>query len=324
MQYKRLGRAGVKVSKICLGTAFRGFWHGQTDEATCIRVVDRAIDLGCNFIDCANYYFQGRCESVLGKAIVGKRDDLFLTSKVWSRIGEGPNDAGLSRYHIMREVDRSLKRLRTDHIDLYLLHNHDPDTPLEETLAAMDHLVRQGKVRYVGSCNFTTWQLMEALWVADTHSLTAFSCIQNQYNLLHRYEMEPDLMPVCRKYGLGIMTYSPLAIGLLAGGYRRGQPPPAGSPWGQGRYDFDRAMNQQNDAIIAALVDIGARHGKTPAQVAIAWILDHEEVTAPIVGPDLPEHVDEVIGALECDLTVDDRQALDEISDWVRPQGYGG
>ena len=149
MEYVQLGRLGVRVSRICLGVAFRG----QPDDAIAARVIERAIDLGCNFIDCANFYGKGRSEDVLGRAIRGKRDDLFITTKVWSRIGSGPNDAGLSRYHIMREVERSLQRLGTDRIDLYLLHNWDPQTPLDESLRAMDDLVRQGKVVYTGACN---------------------------------------------------------------------------------------------------------------------------------------------------------------------------
>ena len=167
MDYVRLGRAGVKVSRLCLGTAFRGYWHGHTDEATAVCTVETALDLGCNFLDCANFYFQGRCEELLGKAIKGKRDDLVITTKVWSQIGEGPNDRGLSRFAIMREIERSLKRLNTDYVDIYLLHNWDPDTELDETLRAFDDLVRQGKVRYVGACNFTAAQVVEALWTAD-------------------------------------------------------------------------------------------------------------------------------------------------------------
>ena len=155
------------MSRLCLGTAFRGYWHGHTDEATAVRTVETALDLGVNFLDCANFYFQGRCEELLGKAIKGKRDDLVITTKVWSQIGEGPNDRGLSRFAIMREIERSLKRLNTDYVDIYLLHNWDPDTELDETLRAFDDLVRQGKVRYVGACNFTAAQVVEALWRAD-------------------------------------------------------------------------------------------------------------------------------------------------------------
>ena len=322
MEYRRLGKAGVRVSPICLGTAFRAYWHGYSDEQTSIRVIERAIDLGCNFIDCANFYFQGQCEIVLGKAIKGKRDDLVITSKVWSPIGEGINDKGLSRFHIMREAERSLERLQTDHIDVYLLHNFDPHTPLEETLRAMDDLVRQGKVRYVGCCNFNAWKVMEALWKSDVGGWDPMVCIQNQYNLLNRWEIEPELLPLCRQNGLGIMTYSPLAIGLLSGRFRRGQAPPEDSPWARGGYDFERAMTEQVDHIVQTLIDIGQKRGKTPAQVAIAWILSREGVTAPIIGPDFPAQLEEVFGALEVELTVEEQEALDGISAFEKPWKY--
>ena len=315
MDYVRLGRAGVKVSRLCLGTAFRGYWNGHTEEATAIRTVETAIDLGCNFIDCANYYYQGRCEDLLGKAIKGKREDLVVTTKVWSRIGEGPNDQGLSRFAIMREVERSLNRLQTDYIDIYLLHNWDPNTELDETLKAFDDLVRQGKVRYVGACNFTAAQTVEALWTADRGGLDPFFVLQNQYNILQRWDIEPEILPICRQYGMGMMTYSPLAVGLLTGRFRRGQTPPADSAWTAGDR-FDAALDEKTEQIIQQLVDIGEAQNKTPAQVAIAWILANDDVTAPIIGPDRPEHVEEVFGALNVEFSAEQLQALDELSQW--------
>ncbi len=309
MEYVQLGRLGVRVSRICLGTAFRG----QRDDGVAMRVIDRAIDLGCNFIDCANFYGRGRSETVLGRAIRDKRDDLFLTTKVWSRMGPGPNDAGSSRYHIAREVERSLGRLGTDRIDLYLLHSWDPDSPLDETLRAMDDLVRQGKVLYVGACNFTAAQAVEGLWTADRLGLDAFACLQNEYNLLHRWEIEAELLALVRRRGLGMMTYSPLAVGLLTGRFRRGQPPPPGSHWA-GRQDFDQTMSERTDGVVQTLVDIGSRHGRTPAQVALAWLLDHPEVTAPMIGPDRPEHVDETLAAVDWQLPSEDRATLDAVT----------
>ncbi|MCC7263718.1 MAG: aldo/keto reductase [Candidatus Latescibacteria bacterium] len=318
MEYRKLGRTGLKVSRICLGTAFRAFWHNQSDEATCIKVIEKAVELGCNFIDCANYYFAGRCEEVLGKAVaaMGKRDDLVITSKVWSPIGEGPNDRGLSRFHIMREAERSLKRLGLDHIDLYLLHHWDGDTPLDETLRAMDDLVRQGKARYVGACNFTAAQAVEALWVAEVGGYDPLVCLQNHYNLLSRRECEPELLPRCSRHGLGMITYSPLAIGLLSGRFRRGQTPPPGPPWSGGQYEFEKAMTPQADAVVQQLIDIAAARGCTPAQVAIAWVLDHPEISAPIIGPDFPAQVEEVFGALDLKLAAEERAALDQVSAW--------
>ena len=313
MDYVQLGRLGVRVSRICLGTAFRG----QPDDNVALRVIARAVDLGCNFIDCANYYGRGRSETVLGRAIRDRRDGLFVTTKVWSRMGPGPNDAGSSRYHIAREVERSLRRLGTDRIDLYLLHNWDQDSPLDETLRAMDDLVRQGKVLYVGACNFTAAQAVEGLWTSDRLGLDAFACLQNEYNLLHRREVEAELLPLVRRLGLGLMTYSPLAVGLLTGRYRRGQPPPPGSHW-SGRKDFDRIMTGHADSVVQTLVEIGSRHGRTPAQVALAWLLGHPEVTAPMIGPDLPEHVDETFDALGWQLPPEDRAALDGMTE-VKP-----
>lgn len=319
MEYVKLGQAGVRVSRVCLGTAFRG----QDDDAECVRVIERAVDLGVNFIDCANYYGQGRSEGLVGRALKGCRDDAVVTTKVWSTMGPGPNDRGLSRYHIMREIDRSLSRMALDHVDLYLLHAFDVDTPLEETLQAMDDVVTQGKARYVGACNLTAAQTVEALWVADRLGLRPLVCLQNQYNLLHRHEVEPELLPLCSRRGLGMMTYSPLAIGLLSGRFRRGQAPPEDSPWGQGSYDFEGAMTVQADATIQALVDIGERHGRTPAQVAVAWLLDHAEVSAAIVGPDTVEHVDDVCGGLEWALSPEEREALDQVSGAELPRRDG-
>ena len=316
MEHQNLGRTGIKVSRVCLGTAFRG----QKDENVCIDVINRAIDLGCNFIDTA-LYGEGRSETFVGKALEGKRDDIVICTKVMGSIGNSPNHTGLSRLSIMRAVEDSLRRLQTDHIDLYLLHAFDAKAPLEETLRALDDMVRQGKVRYIGCSNFRAWKIMEALWISDVRNLEAFICIQNQYNLINRHELEPDLMPLCHEFGLGIMTYSPLAIGLLSGLFRRGQKPPANTPWSKdelqglspGKYNFEDAMTEQVDQIVQTLIAIGEKHRKTPAQVAISWILDHESVT-PILGADLPEHVDEIFGGLDYKLDSKERAVLDKVS----------
>jgi aryl-alcohol dehydrogenase-like predicted oxidoreductase len=310
MDYRNFGKAGVKVSPVCLGTAFRG---SRADEALCVRTIEHALALGCNFVDCANAY---NTEHIVARALKGKRDQVVLTSKVYSHIGPGPNDGGSSRYHIMREVERSLARLETDHIDIYLLHADDARTPLEETLRALDDLVRQGKIRYFGACNFRAWRICEALWVSDRQGLDGFVGVQPQYNLLNRLEVEPEIMPLCRKYGLGMMTYSPLAIGLLSGRFRRAQPPPTDSPWGNGSpyYNFEQAMTEQADQVVQTLTEIAAQRGKTAAQVALAWILDHDEVSSIIIGPDCPEHVDENIGALGWRLEAEERARLDAVS----------
>ena len=319
MKYRPLGHTGVKLSALCLGTAFRA----QDDEQICIQVIDRAIDFGCNFIDTA-FYGEGRSETVVGKAIKDKREEVFLCTKIFGTRHPSPNHNGLTRLNLVRGVEDSLNRLQTDHIDLYLLHSFDPNTPLEETLRALDDMVRSGKVRYIGCSNFSAWKIVEALWQSDRRNLARFVCIQDQYNLLNRWEIEPDLMPLCREHGIGIMTYSPLAIGLLTGQFRRGQaPPPGNNPWnkkepGRGfsahKYDFETAMTERVDQIVQTLIDIGSRHDRTPAQIAIAWILDHPEVTAPILGADQPEQVDEAFQAVEWHLPTEERQALDEVS----------
>lgn len=326
MHYRPLGNTGVKVSELCLGTAFRG----QDDESTCIRVIDRALDLGCNFIDSA-FYGQGRSETVVGKAIKDKREDVFLCTKIFGTRYPVPNNSGLTRLNLIRGVEDSLTRLQTDHIDLYLLHSFDPNTPLEETLRALDDMVRSGKIRYIGCSNFSAWKIVEALWQSDKRNLARFVCIQNQYNLLKRWEIEPDLMPLCHEHGIGIMTYSPLAIGLLTGKFRRGQtPPPGNTPWnkeeGHGfsahKYDLETAMTERVDQIVQTLVDVGTRHERTPAQVAIAWILDHPEITAPILGADLPEQVDEAFEVVQWRLPADERHILDQVSQVKMPDTW--
>jgi len=277
-------------------------------------VIERALDLGCNFVDCANYYGLGRSERIVGKALAGKRDSVVLTSKVQSRIGDGPNDSGLSRYHIMREAELSLQRLQTDHIDVYLVHHLDPETPLDETLQTLDDLVRSGKVRYIGCCNYPAWRVVQALWTSDAANAASFACVQSRYNLLDRVDIEGSLIPVCAEFGLGMMTYSPIAVGLLTGALRRGEPPPPNTFWSRDPARFADAMTEQTEKVVARLREIGEERGKTPAQVAIAWILDHPEVTSPIIGPDTPEHVDEVFGALGWQLEPGERSSLDEAS----------
>ena len=316
MEYRRLGKAGVKVSPICLGTGVRG----PLDETLFVHTIERAIDLGCNFIDCANSYCGGQSEIILGKAIKGKRDDLVITSKVWTKIGDGPNDQGLSRYHIMREVERSLKKLQTDRIDIYYLHSVDAETELEETLRTMEDLVRQGKARYVGASNYSAAQVVELLWTAERLGLEPIVCLQNQYNLLHRRQIESEILSFCRRYGLGLVTYSPLAVGLLSGRFRRGEEPPTGTPWNQER--LQNVMTERVDQVVQTLIDLAEERGATPAQMAIAWLLAHPEVTAPIAGADRPEYVNDVFGALEINLTQEERQTLDEVSQWQEPGQY--
>lgn len=318
MEYRNFGVAGVKVSPICLGVAFRG----RPDKAIQRATIERAIEGGVNFIDCANTYQRGDSERVLGEVIKGRRDQFVITTKVCEPIDkgsddrEGPNDRGLSRFHIMREIEKSLSRLQMDYIDVYLLHHVDPTTPIEETLRALDDLVRQGKVRYVGCANFDAWQVCQGLWISDRRNLASFICVQSHYNLLDR-SPEREIMPFCRTEGLGMMTYSPLAIGLLTGRFRHGVSPPPDTPWGQGRLGFEKVMSPDADRVVETLIRIGAERGKTPAQVAIAWVLSHPEISAAMIGPDSPEQVEENLGGVGWELTDDERTALDDASMWA-------
>ena len=328
MEYTYLGKTGLQVSRICLGTAFRAsLFKERYDDALCVRVIHHAIDAGVNFIDTANYYSYGRSEEILGRALHGRREDVVLATKVRSPVKDhpGPNDTGLSRYHIMRECEHSLRRLRTDHIDLYWLHAPDEHTPIDETLRALEDLIRQGKVRYIGCCNYAAWQVCEALWRSDALGLNRFVAIQNQYNLLNRWEVEPDLLPMCRKFGLGLTVYSPLAVGLLSGRFRRGQPAPAGTPWSEGEpyaSRLNQALNESADMIVQKLIELGHERSKTPSQVALRWLLSKPEVSSIIMGPDQPEHVDDVLGALGWSLTPDEQSELDSISEPSMPFKY--
>lgn len=286
MEYRRLGDAGVQVSRICLGTANFG---GGVDEAESIRLIHYALDQGINFVDTANTYTGGQSEEIVGKALKDRRNSVVLATKVRGRIGEGPNQAGLSRYHIMQQIDGSLRRLQTDHIDLYQVHSFDPDTPLEETLQALNDLVQQGKVRYIGCSNFAAWQLLHSLWISDVDRLASFVSVQPLYNLLDR-GIERELLPACKKFGIGVVAYSPLAGGVLSGKYRLGAPPPGGSR----SLDFPNArptnpgffpqINERNVTIAEQVERIAKESGHTATQLALAWVLANPMITSAILG----------------------------------------
>ena len=317
MEYVNFGKAGVKVSSLALGLGLRG----QADENAAQRLIEHAIDNGINLIDCANIYGPmddrdniGRSEVILGKAIKGKRDDVVITSKVCSHIGQGPNDYGLSRYHIMREIDRSLTRLGTDHIDVYLIHVPDDTTPQEETIRALDDLVHSGKVRYLGCCNHQAWQVCKALWIADSINATQYMCVQNMYNLLNR-DLETEMFGLVREEGLGVMCYSPLSVGLLSGVYSPDEPPPAGTLWAK-RYrdEYDRRMRGATGKVIATLKRLADELGKTPAQLAVAWVVSHPEVSVAISGSDTIEQLDDTLGGVGWELEEEVQEELDEVS----------
>lgn len=318
MEYRKLGRTGLKVSELCMGSMQFGW---TADEGTSFVVLDKAFEAGINFIDTANIYSRwvegnpgGVSETIIGKWMKSRaisRDRLVIATKVRGRMGDGPNDEGLSRTHILRMVEDSLRRLQTDYIDLYQTHSPDPSTPIEETLSAMDILVRQGKVRYIGCSNYPAWQLMEALWASDRQGLARFDSLQPHYHLAHRQEFEQELATVCRKYGLGVIPYSPLAGGFLTGKYKRDHMD-AGSARNVSRY-----FTEQNWALLDLMAEIsGELGGKSISQVALAWLLSQEVITSPIIGPRNLEQLEDNLGAVGLRLDAAMMQRLDQATRW--------
>ncbi|HZS83909.1 MAG TPA: aldo/keto reductase [Stellaceae bacterium] len=280
MDYRRMGRSGLKVSEICLGTMT--FGHG-TDEAEAARVVGLALEAGVNFFDTANSYNGGVSETMVGKALGRRRQDVVLASKFFNPMGPGPNDSGMSRVHIMRAIEDSLRRLGTDYLDLYYIHHVDHETPLEEMLRALDDLVRQGKVRYAACSNFEAWRLMEALWISDAKNLARFECYQPQYSLVVR-DIEEELIPVCALKGLGVVVWSPLGGGFLSGKYKPGERHIAGARSAE-RWAYPAPYFAANaDATLAALLDLATELGRTPAELAVRWVLDQPAITSAIIG----------------------------------------
>jgi aryl-alcohol dehydrogenase-like predicted oxidoreductase len=320
MEYRTLGRTGVKVSPLCLGCMNFG---GATDEDDAIEIIHRALGEGINFLDTANVYNGGRSEEIVGKAIQGRRDDIFLATKVHFRMGDGPNDRGNSRYHIMQQVEASLRRLQTDHIDLYQLHRPDPDTTMEEQLSALNDLVRQGKVRYIGTSTFPAWQMCESLWISDVYGFERFVCDQPPYSIFCRYP-ERRVFPYLRKHGYGCIPWSPLAGGWLAGKYRRGQDIPEGSRAERGDWDMDTPEAQRKLDAVEKLDELAEELHATLSQMALAWTLTNPAVTSPIIGPRTMEHLEDNLGALDVQFTAEALSRVDEI---VPPgenlMGYG-
>jgi len=312
MEYVNLGKTGLKVSQICLGTAFRGQW----DDDICSKTISCALDNGINFIDTSNVYGEnrvGHAEKVLGKTLKGKRDKVVIATKIFHPVGSDPNDRGLSKVHLMREIENSLRRLQTDYIDILMFHEPDKNIPLEESLRAADNIVKQGKTRYIGLSRFSAWQASETSRLSERYHYEPVSVMQNRYNLIHR-EAEIELLPFLKKSSLGLMVYSPLCVGLLSGRFKRGEPSPADTPWGQGYKGIDLLLTKEIDIAIDELRKIAKKREKTPAQVAIAWILSHPEVTSVIIGPDTPEQVKDNIGASGWKLTAEERKILDDLS----------
>ena len=320
MEYKRLGRTGLKVSELCLGTMTFGW---TSDERSAYEVFSAFADAGGNFIDTADVYSRwapgnpgGVSETYIGNWLKGKpRDQFVIATKARNKMGDGPNDEGLSRYHLMHAVEASLRRLQTDYIDLYQCHSPDDNTAIEETLRTMDDLVRQGKVRYIGCSNFVAWQVCKALWTSDKLNLARFESVQPHYNLVHRAEFERELMPLCQAEGLGVIPYSPLQGGFLTGKYRMGQAAPKGSR-GEGNERMARYSTAQNFAVIDKLDEMGKARGKTISQMALGWMLTQSVVTAPIIGANNVAQLQGALGAVGLRLSGEEMKTLDEMSRW--------
>ncbi len=318
MEYRQLGRSGLRISTLTMGTmTFGGVGPfapvGDTDVAGARRQIDRCIDAGVNLIDTADIYSFGLAEEIVGEALEGRRDRVLIATKARMSMGEGPNDAGLSRQHLIEACEASLRRLRIDHIDLYQVHEWDGQTPLEETLEALDGLVRAGKVRYVGCSNYTGWQLLKALGVSDRNGYQRFVSEQIYYSLQAR-EAEYEMVPVSVDQGLGILVWSPLAGGLLSGKFRRDRQGPEGSrqlsAWDEPPVREPEALYD----IVDALVEIGEAHGVSAAQVAIAWLLGRPAVTSVIVGARTDEQLADNLAAADLQLAAEERARLDAIS----------
>ncbi|MEX0762190.1 MAG: aldo/keto reductase [Dehalococcoidia bacterium] len=317
MEYVKLGRTGLKVSEYCIGGDNFG---DQTDTAEAMRIMGKAFDNGVNFIDTANSYVQGKSEEVISRFIKTRRSEVVLASKCRSKVGEGPNDIGVSRKSVMQAIDDSLRRLDTDYIDLYQVHSFDPTTPLDETLRAFDDLVHSGKVRYIGCSNFAGYQLTKALWTSEKHNLARFDSVQPRYNLLYR-EPERELFEVCRDQGVGVIPYSPQAGGFLLGKYRKDRET-TGTRLGEGfrAHQFYR-RTYWHDIYFEAVEQFMAvteKYGVSPMALALGWVRSNPVVTSCIVGARTEEQLDQNLKAWAEDVP---SEALDEatrVGDWLR------
>lgn len=323
MEYRFLGRTGLKVSELCMGTQTFGW---VTNEAEAFRMLDRFVDAGGNFFDTADSYNGGESERIFGKWIKkhGHRSSLVVATKTYFPIGKGPNDTGLSRKHIVEAVEESLRRLQTDYIDLFQLHCYDGATPLEETLRALDDLLRAGKICYIGASNFAPSHLMKAIMLCRMHGWGGVASLQAEYSLLVR-SPEWELIPLCEEEGVGFLAWSPLAGGWLTGKYRRGAPIPPDSRAGRrDRFEDlpEQRVKEKTWDIIDALIEIARERGKTPAQVALNWILCRSENIVPIFGARTYEQLEDNLGAVGWTLEEGEVKRLDEVSSVPLPYPY--
>ena len=317
MEYRNLGRTGVKVSPLCLGAMMFGAW-GNTDHEDSIGIIHRALDAGINFIDTADVYSRGESEEIVGKALAGgRRDNVVLATKVHGTMGDDPNEFGNSRRWIVKEVENSLRRLKTDWIDLYQIHRPEIDTDIDETLGALSDLVRAGKVRYIGSSTFPASQIVEAQWVAERRGRERFICEQPPYSILVR-GVENDVLPTCRRYGMGVIPWSPLAGGWLSGRWRLGAEDLTSrrSAMLPARYDLSVPENQRKLEAADALAKLAEEAGMTLIELALAFVIRHPAVTAAIIGPRTMEQLESQLSA--ADVTLSD-ETLDRIDAIVPP-----
>ncbi|HKI33259.1 MAG TPA: aldo/keto reductase [Gemmataceae bacterium] len=317
MQIRRLGRTGLKVTALCLGTMTFG---QQADEGTSFAILDKASAAGVNFLDTADAYpvppepaTAGRTEEIIGRWLKGRRDHFVLATKCRIRVGTGPNDEGLSRRHVLKAAEDSLRRLGTDYIDLYQAHTPDPDTPIDETLRAFEDLVRSGKVRYVGCSNYPAWQVALGLGLSERHGWARFDCVQPRYNLLYR-DIEAELLPLCRHAGVGVIAYNPLAGGFLSGKYRSLDAPPAGTRFTLGKTGElyrERYWHEAQLRAVEGLRQFFEPRGKSLVSVAVAWVMDQPGLTSAIVGASRPEQLDASLAAVDISLDAEEREACD-------------
>jgi aryl-alcohol dehydrogenase-like predicted oxidoreductase len=323
MQYKNLGRTGLKVSVVGLGCGNFGgigsapafFGKGET-EAEAFALMDAAWELGINFFDTADAYGGGRSETAIGNWLKSKdiavRDQLIISSKVFNPVGDGPNDRGLSRRHIFRQVEASLFRLGVDHLDMYLIHEPDPETPLDETLRALDDLIHQGKVHYIGASNMPGWLMTKALWISDKYNLHRFEWVQNSYSMLDRAD-EQSILPLCNDQGLGYTPFSPLAGGWLTGKYQSADQYPEGSRMTLRPEPYTRFLNEATFQALSQFKIEAEQRGVSMGGLALAWVMSHPLVTAPIIGPRRVEHFKPVQEALSIQLSASERDSLSKL-----------
>lgn len=310
MEYRNLGTCGLKVSEICLGTMT--FGH-STEEEESKRIVDLAVDRGVNFFDTANTYADMRSEVFLGKALMGKRDRTVVATKFFNPTGPGANDSGMSRYHIMNAVEGSLKRLGMDHVDIYYIHHVDVETQIEEMLRALDDLVHQGKVRYIGCSNYQAWRLCEALWISDIKNLARFVCYQPQYSLVVR-DIERELVPLCREKGLGVAPWSPLAGGFLTGKYKPGERSLAGTRSEEDWAYPAKYFAPSADETLKVLLESAKKTRCSPAQLAIRWVLSRPTVSSVIVGARTAAQFEDCLGCLDVQPDSEILNSLEQVS----------